>query len=167
MNNSYAISIERAVVADTPVSGGFGNKMTRHTNDSCFKEGMILKIPKKEDRKVFENSQLNGVRYFICPVINEKGDVVDAIPCYPIMFNRRVYIWEKGEDGQLVNTQVQASVSGKPAEDFASVVLVDDALDLLATHKGVKITGVKRVPTRNYERTDLTDTTIMSFEYVD
>lgn len=167
MNNSYAISIERAVVADTPVSGGFGNKMTRHTNDSCFKEGMILKIPKKEDRKVFENSQLNGVRYFICPVINEKGDVVDAIPCYPIMFNRRVYIWEKNEYGDLVSTHVQASVSGKPAEDFASVVLVDDALDLLATHKGVKITGVKRVPTRNYERTDLVDTTIMSFEYVD
>lgn len=167
MNNSYAISIERAVVADTPVSGGFGKKMTRHTNDSCFKEGMILKIPKKEDRKVFENSQLNGVRYFICPVINEKGDVVDAIPCYPSMFNRRVYIWEKKEDGHLAVTDAQAAVSGKPAEDFASVVLVDDALDLLATHKGVKITGVKRVPTRNYERTDLVETTIMSFEYVD
>ena len=171
MSNSYAITVERAAAVDTPVNGGFGNKATRSASDSSFAVGMILQIPAKEDRKVFANKQLSNERvkalYFICPVINENGDIVDAIPCYPSMFNRRVRIWEKSEDGQLVNTQAQAAVSGKPAEDFASVALVDDALDLLAEHKGGKITDIKRVPTRNYERTDLTETTIMSFEYVD
>lgn len=171
MSNSYAITVERAAAVDTPVNTGFGNKATRSASDSSFSVGMILQIPAKKDRKVFMNKQLSNDRvkalYFICPIINEKGDIVDAIPCYPSIFNRRVRIWEKKEDGHLAVTDAQAAVSGKPAEDFASVALVDDALDLLAKHKGVKITDIKRVPTRNYERTDLTETTIMSFEYVD
>lgn len=171
MSTSFDLTVERAAAVDSPVTTGFANKATRPTSDSNFEEGMILQIPAKKDRKVFKNRQLSTekseVLYFICPVINEKGEVIDAIPCYPNMFNRRVRIWEKNDLGQLVNTQAIAQVSGKPAEDFASVALVDDALDLLAKHKGVKITSIKSIPVRNYERTDLTNTRVMSFEYVD
>lgn len=174
MANNFATTLENVEKENTLVTTGFTGNV-RALGATFLEEGDIFRIP--TDFKVFRNPNIgsdeNPVLFTVVELFDKNGsEVVTGKNLYPSMFNRTTYIWEKDEFDNLLNTHKYEVPKGlpengnNPIKDFNAEKTIQDGIKAVAGKK-IRVKGVKRINTRNFERNGLTAQSVYTLEYAE
>lgn len=166
---TLTVEKDRAIVnGDYVAKNGFTSAV-RALDGNNFEEGDIFQIPK--DFEVFVDSRLTRdpekpVQYTFVQMLDKSGKPVEnAKRLFPSSLCKTVFIWAKDENGELVSTGKSVKSSGNVIAEVATYAKMQDAMTAIAG-KPMKITKIKRVQTRNFERDDLTNANVMTIDFV-
>lgn len=154
-------------VSDIPAESWVGN--TRAIGQSSLQVGDIFKI--EADAKPYINAKLGDaehpVQYCYVDLFDEAHRPLNQVrTLYPKSLCKKVLIYTRDEDGNIVSTGKMVHSEGQPCVDFASVDTIDEAIKKIAG-KFIRVKYVQNVSTANYPKRDrIVSSNVMTLEYV-